>query len=714
MTTSLKLRDWEDHFERAIRDIEAVKRNKAGALLPKIPGHGEWENFLASARSEWNDWENNLNQYPACLVLLYGGLAFYEYDDNTFWPHFANAISGRHITPPPNQQSRINDSFHVAAERFLLKLKLRGNGTDFVGSAVYHIGIPLSLWDGFIDICEWALARKDWEILSDAEWAQAVEKRTGSRQRLKRFLIDNRETASSFIQEILDVRAILKDDPYSTIDGIAQASILRPEYFDEVPETAEFLCPQNPDSLFQDRARLIWNEQKRKICLYLPAVRRDKLPATWHVGKHTQRAASNPDELILNSEAFYSRFALTLDSGQHRETQYLRGPEPWGLFDLEVGGRLINSNRDEVPLKSYALLSRQKIEIESLEGFHQTENPANEQFELSDGLTCFVTRLWPTGKYAEIAFSYDTVRTKLRFRTRAKIETRFFFGRGYRAAFFNRLPQGTIKTDNLPTFCVVIPVGYFRDNYAELKYNFRVLEGDSVAGGEWKRADTQASDDREYFLWSWSSRPFLEARPEVGKLKNLGELKSAFKPRNLKGTRTFCVNAPDIHFTYTIELVDRLRREIDQYWKNLPGSFLPWFLLCQANDGMSWDDLMLAKDIIAPKQRLSYYLLKKCAGFGLLVQRGHRWFINEPRAALRQLAGDKCELEYCGDPSILWGLYRQMHLEFRGREFPLIEVVDKRVEVPYLRMLWHSRTRAALETYLRKRSVVFGKDLWTH
>jgi hypothetical protein len=286
--------------------------------------------------------------------VLYAGLAFYKYAENTFWPQFSESVG---IDPlPANQQHKINDAFAKAAKYFGLTLKSRDNGTDFVGSAVYHIGIPLSLWDGFLDICKWALWRKDWKTLAEEEWVDAVGKLAGGRRRLQRFLIDNRESADSFIQEILDAREVLSSDPGLNINNIAQASILRAEYFDEVPETAEFLRPKNPDSLFQDRARLTWDNQRRRISLYLPAVERDLLPACWRIGTKTQKAAANPDEIVLNSAAFHNLLFLTLESGQHNETQRLCGLDPWGLFDLESGGRqVVNPNRDELPLKSYLL-----------------------------------------------------------------------------------------------------------------------------------------------------------------------------------------------------------------------------------------------------------------------------------------------------------------------------------------------------------------------
>jgi hypothetical protein len=188
--------------------------------------------------------------------LLYCGLAFYEYDENRFWPQFAKAVGSEEL--PANQQTEINTVFAAAVDKFLLELKRRDKSTDFVGSAVSLIGIPLSLWDGFLEICDWTIWRKDWRSLSDQEWKDAVDKRSGSRTRLRRFLTDNRESASGFIQDVLDAREILLSEPQLTIRDIARASILRQEYFDDVPETADFLRPQDPDSLFRYRVRLIW------------------------------------------------------------------------------------------------------------------------------------------------------------------------------------------------------------------------------------------------------------------------------------------------------------------------------------------------------------------------------------------------------------------------------------------------------------------------
>src|ERR1043165_5798912 len=96
-------------------------------------------------------------------------------------------------------------------------------------------------------------------------------------------------------QKVQEARPILTEDESLTINQIKQACLLRQEYFDEVPETAEFLRPSDPESLFKDGARLVWNDHQRRISLYLPSVARDNLPEVWKFEGLTQEAAATPD-----------------------------------------------------------------------------------------------------------------------------------------------------------------------------------------------------------------------------------------------------------------------------------------------------------------------------------------------------------------------------------------------------------------------------------
>lgn len=719
-----ELDKWQVSFEEKLKAQGATNRHKAGALLPLIPDRDAWNIFLSAVKSEWRAWECDLDRYPACLVVLYGGLAFYEYDERAFWPHFSKAISKNSIHP--NEQTEINQAFSRAskhlgltilrktAPRTLhisgLDLPIEDITTSFVGSAVYQIGIPLSLWDGFLEICEWASWRDDWTALDDAEWTKAVAKCVGGRNRLKKFLIDNRESAAALINELLEAKKILSDDPKLSISDLAQACLLREEYFEEVPETADFLRPTNPESLIRDRAQLIWDEQRGRIVLYLPGVQQNKLPAMWCLEHLNQSASRSPDELVLNSLAFQDNLNLKLASGARTGTQRLRGIYPWGLFDLDRGGRLTNQDREYLPLHSYALVSPTPLPHITRKGFEETDSPTNQKYELVDGAHCFLTHLWPTGNYADLTIGDDSPRTVIRFRTNSKIEASFFVGRGHRAANFDWIGPDKRKIEHLPILFLAIPSGYFRDTQAMLKDKFRVRVDDKPAGGKWERVpEGTDGNEKECYTWNWGQRPFFEVPPGV--YSGFKQMAQAGRSPDLGGERTFSVESPEFKEVYKV-LVVHPKPGMDDCWRNLPGAFLPWFLLSQTEEGMKWDGLLLARDIIAPGLRLSAYLLRKYEKYGLLIQQGVRWKIAESRATLADAVNEKCRLDYCGDPSVLWRFYRWMSRP--GIGLPNIEVINKRGEVPYLTMTWDARLRHEIHYRLQHMHVLIGSTLWNH
>jgi hypothetical protein len=696
-----------------LQAIKSEERQKAGALLSVIPAREEWDKFLEAAKNEWEQWKSNLKQYSNCMVLLYNGLAFYEYGENRFWPQFAKAIGKESL--PTNQINEINKCFAKAAESNGLKIQQRNNWTDYNGSAVYHIGVPLSLWDGFIEICEWALWRNDWKSLPDERWNETVSKLAGGRVRLRTFLTENRNAASMLVQELLDARRILIDDPGLSIADISQASILRSEYFEEVPETAEFLRPNNPESLFRGRAILTWNDHRGLISLYLPAIDKDKLPATWSIGTLKQEASTTPDELVLNSLSVEPLLKLKLESSSCTEVLKLRGIKPWGLFDMGRGGYFVNSDREQLPYRSYTIVSPERIEELTRKGFEEDENPINEPFELADGTTCFVTRLWPSGKHGVIRIRQAGNEATIRFRSNAKIEAKFFPGIGNRAANFTRRPsENKIVTDQLPTLCLAIPHGY---EYGESHLNdkFKVLMDKLPAIGKWEKYPVH-SEEKEFYIWKWGKKPFREQTKTGVKLTDFRQLEECYTAPDLKGDRTFSIQSPEFVESYPI-YIEHTKYSMTGCWKKLPGEYLIWFLLCHAPTGSKLEDLLLAKDIIAPEARqLSTYLLRKYANLGFLIQRGRLWEIAQSRAAVTCHPDGLCQLDYCGDPSILWGLYRKMYYESPNHELPVIEVINRRgaQEVPYLEMKWNLALKDQLIRYLQGRGVQSGATLWTH
>lgn len=684
------LEPWEDRFRENIEKIDEAKRQKAGAFLPVIPCHEDWDSFLNSTKTTWDDWRRDMERFPSCLIVLYGGLAFYEYDVNRFWPQFAEAV-GMNRQLPGNQQSEVNAAFEKTAKTYSLKIRQRLHGTDYVGSAVHLIGVPLSLWDGFLEICEWALSWDNWAKLSDEEWSEVVTKRVGSRTRLKNFLLDNRDTASAFVREMHDARKILREEKTLTISRLQQASLLRQEYFDEVPETAEFLRPENPDSLIQDRARLVWDEDRGRISLHLPAVSRDKLPAIWKIGTLTQEAASTPDTLALNGEAFASSLVLKLKSGRLYESQWLPVIVPWGIFDLE-GNRFVNSERrQQFQIRGHAILSPKPLDNVSREGFDEEDSPINDSYELEDGTTCYVTHLRPVEKHAELSITHAGQNKRLTFHPRSKIEARIFAGDGsYAANFF--CYNERLKLERLPLICLAIPFDSFQDTETALRDKFLVHVGERLAEGIWEK---RHEDDRqEFYFWRWGD----ELQPRKKVIVSVSSLGLGIK------------------FDYPIEML--LPKDgMDKCWQNLPGAFLPWVLLAQPavgmKEGMRWNDLLLAKEAIAPEQRLSAYVLRKYDQHGLLEQRGVRWLIAESRAVFEAAVDGACNLRFCGNPAILWSLFRYM--SDKTSALPIIEVIKRHGELPFLSMRWKEEQKTMIEKFLknRNRNVRFVSDLWS-
>ena len=261
----------EKFYRERIKSIPDSERQRAGALFRCVPDRTEWEELQQMLKN--SPWPVELmaqpgNPFPYLLMVLYAGVAFHEYKDATFWLHFCRVMGLSSLSP--NRKQKLNGNFDQAAKVSNLPIIENNAGRSFVGSAVFFIGVPVSLWDEFLIVCEWALCRKDWKNFSDDQWREELEKRFGRWKRLLKFLKENRKAAAGFIQEMLDARKMLSEDDQLKLSDIRQASILCPEYFEEVPETAEFLRPNDPESLLQRRPRLLW--QDNRIAIHLPPV----------------------------------------------------------------------------------------------------------------------------------------------------------------------------------------------------------------------------------------------------------------------------------------------------------------------------------------------------------------------------------------------------------------------------------------------------------
>jgi hypothetical protein len=149
----MNMDNWDIKFEDALDVLSESDKHKAGILLPVVPKRADWEQFKNCCKEAWPTWRDKLADHKFCLIALFTGLAFFEYDDNTFWPHFNRAVGVQDI--PANQQTKINEKFAKFICELNLEVRQNDRGKDCVDTAVYYAGVPLSLWGHFISICEW-------------------------------------------------------------------------------------------------------------------------------------------------------------------------------------------------------------------------------------------------------------------------------------------------------------------------------------------------------------------------------------------------------------------------------------------------------------------------------------------------------------------------------------------------------------------------------
>ncbi len=211
---------------------------------------------------------------------LYAGVAFYDYESGDFWKPFATAVDVKPISQ--SEYNQLTDSLFYHAKEIGLETLDSSRGNDFVGTAIFQIGVPLSFWQGFLKICENLWWREDWKSFSSDEWEAFVTRKVGSLARLKRFLVDNPDTARRFIAEVHDVRRLVASG--ADVAEIVEMSFLRSEHFTVAPEIEQFISPQK-SLAFLNRFQLVWNENQAKISIYLPPVADAELPAVWKLNE---------------------------------------------------------------------------------------------------------------------------------------------------------------------------------------------------------------------------------------------------------------------------------------------------------------------------------------------------------------------------------------------------------------------------------------------
>jgi hypothetical protein len=679
----MNLKEWENQCRERIASIRLDAGCLAGSLLRCVPERGEWESLQQAVKESWSLFGNCFARYPHALIMLYTGLAFHEYEDNTFWPQFCRAVGVSHL--PANHQSDINESFACAAQFAGLPILEKSGHRSFVGSAVYYIGIPVSVWDGFLGVCDWALWHSDWDGLSDAEWVEAMSKRCGGKKRLLNFLTDNRKAASAFIKEMLDARRLLNEDKQFKLSELVQTINLRREYFEEVPETADFLQrPEELDSLLAGRPRLVWRNDR--IAFHLPAVSTEG--ATWIFDAETQPAGDIATEFPVNGKAFRERLTLELHSVYESRPVRLSGLHPFGLFD-EQSGRFANTGRTRLPANSYRLVSRAELKIFK-QGWAGCDE--NERVRLEDGTEVFVTSLWPTNDRPKLSINGDP---NIDFGRRQRINVRVFSGYEDSHVFrFALKDEGKLITERMPTLVLEIPVGFLPDEWEWVNREFRVAVNGRHVPGEWKFYEDYPSNEPEweYFTWKW------------GKAFSTGEYEIEIESTRV-GVLPFGVR-PNQHVS-VVAATD------DSIWPRLHGEkFWIWVLLSQIqiSDSPTWEEFWIARQAVAGFQNVSINQndWRKLEEHSFI--RLHRKIeILSSRLAIQPARGNTFVAHYAGLVNRLYGLVREVAPVLR------IEAKQERGFPDYLEMRWPTTQQQLIRGICRREGIeVTEHTLWSH
>jgi hypothetical protein len=673
---------WDEEFACALQEkCPRSERVRAGVLLSVIPDRRIWNDFLSTAQAQASSWGNHPDVFPNSLLLLYSGLAFYEYDDNMFWPGFSRSLR---LPPLPGNQQHVWNS---AFEKALLRGGFRFFDDKYVGSAVYLVGIPLSMWEGFLTICQWALWKTDWPSLSDPDWQDTMQRRLGGHKRLIRFLTENRNpTASEFISEMLDARKILTEDHTARISTIAQASILRREYFEEVPETADFLRPQNPDSLLDDKPRLLWRE--KRVGVHLPPV--SDGTGEWDCFGQRAAAAAVAGEMPLNGKAFAAALCVKLQSGEQSCSVEMSGLHPYGLFD-EQRQRFANLKRSRLPTGAYRLISKERIYLGAKDKDWTVEE--NEVVELEDTTQCFVTYLWPVSDRPQLVINGCQI---LRFGRVERVNLRVYSGSENSHVLRFAWRDEILVAERLPHLVLEIPCGFLSGEDVsdeEMRAEFAVQLDGRAASGRWVWFQNypEASPEWDYYQWRWDHAQVPQRSYEVKvRSKKLGDL-----PFGLRPSQRVTIASPTD----------------DALWPRPSrlGKFWIWALLAQIQDEPTWEEFWIARQAIAGFQDLNINQndWKKLDEWGY-VRRRKQFLIQKSTLLFARAGPNEIVTRFTGLPNRLYLLVQQV------KPLQQIKVVEERGLPPCLEIVWPAYERQFLTTICQQAGITVVGKLWNH
>lgn len=690
----------EKFYQKRIKSIPDSKRQRAGALLRCVPDRTEWEELQQMLKN--SPWAVELmvqpgNPFPYLLLVLYAGLGFHEYKDATFWPQFCRVVGLSSLSP--TRKKKLNKNFAQAAKASKLPIIENAVSRSFVGTAVFFIGVPVSLWDEFLIICEWALCRKDWKNFSDEQWREELGKRFGKYSRLLKFLTENRKTATEFIQEMLDARKMLTEDSRLKLSDIRQASILRPEYFEEVPETAEFLRPNDPESLLQRRPRLLWRDNR--IAIHLPPVSKKEQGDVWRFGEETKPASNVATELPVNSKAFQERLTIQHQSGEKAQTFRIPGLHPFGLWD-EESNRFVNTNRACLPLRSYRLVSLKELKIEG-KGWAKDDEEETENMTLflEDGAQVFVTNLFPVVDRPKLKVNGR----KIEFWRRESVKLRLYSGseNSYACRFLLRenLPiQIEQGTHLVPHLVLEIPEGFVEDDDDLCDREFEVLVDGKPVPGKWKCFHDYDGKETKWEYYEYH--------------RDLLESSSASIPLGEHTIQVRSQHAGVIPLgkekEFRVEIMKPLgKNQWPKPWQM--EKYLLWVLLSQIQKEATWENFWIARQSVAgfANVKITQNDWKKLEEHGYLSRRRGRFEVLKSCMVFKPTQKNQFTAYYCG-------LVNRLHAV--ARKFPPIKMIEAKQErgLPaHLEIQWPQNHRSSIRNICQRENIKIQEhSLWNH
>jgi hypothetical protein len=618
-------------------------RQRLGGCLGALPEADSMGSFLSEAKDVWcGGWNYSPRRYPHLLLRLYHCVAFLKYEGNRFWDAFASVLGEQSI--PANRQTEINASFAHIAEHLGLQVLEH----QYVQSAVRHVGIPVRVWRGFIQVCEKLLAAGDgWQRWSVESWQNHLTMWLGARKNLIDFFVKNRDTASEWVAEIHAARSMLFENPNYTLDDIKEVVVLRPEYFEAVPETALFLRPSDPESLFWDRPRLRYQNDNGVVSITLEAPRitdESLLPGTWRFGEIERAASTNPVSLKLNSAAFNEALTLKLWRRDGETKPFnLQGIAPWALWSESLKAFVASAAR-ELPVNAYTLISKRQLDFTERKGWLEDDDDEtrwNVEHVMGDDTPCFVTQLQPGEKRASLTIAGSH---RIDFAPRERLELRVFPSRSER--FQLKIDkEGVLHLSKWPNFIVKLPHGMLgatkEDTLAILNNEFRLFCDGERISGEWHESACREEDEFYHFVVregidfppamrgdAWRPTQTLNgfANLAIEQRQRAAEPVQPFAVQ-LQSSRHGIIPFGDSASVHLAVAKCPSKDHLQKLWVKYE-DYMPWFLLSVTQDCATWEKIVIAHEMMDGGRvlcRLNRWAFVKIERLGMMTQRGQRW-----------------------------------------------------------------------------------------